>query len=69
MNILPVKVCINKRKAMNLIALWAQNNSMPKRRYIGNVWCALNYYNNLPEALIDKVSSCEKRIVKHRIFL
>jgi endonuclease/exonuclease/phosphatase family metal-dependent hydrolase len=33
---------------MNLIAIWAQNNEEdPKRRYIGNVWCALNYYKDL----------------------
>jgi endonuclease/exonuclease/phosphatase family metal-dependent hydrolase len=32
---------------MNLIAVWAQDNVDPKKRYIGNVWCALNYYKDL----------------------
>jgi hypothetical protein len=26
---------------MDIIAIWAQNNCVPKRRHIGNVWCAL----------------------------
>jgi exonuclease III len=48
--ILPIEVLINNRKTMNLIAVWAQNNSeIPKRRYIGNVWCALNHYKDLLE--------------------
>jgi exodeoxyribonuclease-3 len=46
--ILPIEVIINNKKSMNLIAIWAQNNDEdPKRRYIGNVWCALNYYKDL----------------------
>jgi len=46
--ILPIEVIINNKKSMNLIAIWAQNNKEdPKRRYIGNVWCALNYYKDL----------------------
>jgi exonuclease III len=45
--ILPVVVTKNDEKIMNLIAVWAQDNDDPKRRYIGNVWCALNYYKDL----------------------
>jgi len=45
--ILPIEVTRNNEKIMNLIAVWAQNNDNPKRRYIGNVWCALNYYKDL----------------------
>lgn len=46
--VLPIEVTINNEKIMNLIAVWAQNNEEdPKRRYIGNVWCALNYYKDL----------------------
>jgi hypothetical protein len=45
--VLPLKVQINNKKIINLIAVWAQDNDDPKRRYIGNVWCALNYYKNL----------------------
>jgi exonuclease III len=48
--VLPIEVFIDNRKAMNLIAIWAQDNKeVPKRRYIGNVWCALNYYKDLLE--------------------
>lgn len=48
--ILPVEVTINNKKIMDLIAIWAQNDvEDPKRRYIGNVWCALNYYKDLLE--------------------
>jgi exodeoxyribonuclease III len=45
--ILPLEVTINNEKITNLIAVWAQDNNDPKRRYIGNVWCALNYYKDL----------------------
>lgn len=46
--ILPIEVIINNNKIMNLIAVWAQNDGEdPKRRYIGNVWCALNHYKDL----------------------
>jgi exodeoxyribonuclease III len=38
---------------MNLIGIWAKNDKEdPKRRYIGNVWCALNHYKDLLEAPI-----------------
>ena len=46
--ILPIEVIENNKKVMNLIAVWAQNDQEdPKRRYIGNVWCSLNYYKDL----------------------
>jgi exodeoxyribonuclease III len=45
--ILPLGITKNDEKIMNLIAVWAQDNVDPKRRYIGNVWCALNYYKDL----------------------
>ncbi len=46
--ILPIEVTKNNEKIMNLIAVWAQDNiENPKRRYIGNIWCALNYYKDL----------------------
>ena len=46
--ILPIEVIVNNRKVTNLIAMWTQNDKEdPKRRYIGNVWCALNHYINL----------------------
>jgi len=45
--ILPLEVTINNEKITNLIAVWAQDNNDPKKRYIGNVWCALNYYKDL----------------------
>lgn len=46
--VLPVEVNINNHKVMNLIAVWAQNDKEKlKKRYIGNVWCALNYYKDL----------------------
>ena len=46
--ILPIEVIENNKKVMNLIAVWAQNDQEdPKRRYIGNVWCALKYYEDL----------------------
>ncbi|WP_048108805.1 endonuclease/exonuclease/phosphatase family protein [Methanosarcina barkeri] len=44
--ILPVTV--NGSEAMNLIAVWSQNNiEDPGRRYIGEVWKSLNYYKDL----------------------
>lgn len=46
--VLPVEVILHNKKIMNLIAIWAQNNiEDPKKRYIGNVWCALGYYREL----------------------
>jgi exodeoxyribonuclease III len=45
--ILPIEVTKNNEKIMNLIAVWAQDDDNPKKRYIGNVWCALNYYKDL----------------------
>ena len=46
--ILPIEVIINDEKIMNLIAVWTQYNKEDlKKRYIGNVWCALNHYINL----------------------
>lgn len=45
--ILPLKIEKNGEKIMNLIAVWAQDNDDPKKRYIGNVWCALHYYKDL----------------------
>jgi len=51
--ILPIEVIINNEKIINLIAVWAQNDyEDPKRRYIGNVWCALNHYKDLLETSI-----------------
>ena len=44
--VLPVIVTNNK--AMNLVAVWSQNNKEdPRRRYIGEVWQSLNYYKNM----------------------
>jgi exonuclease III len=44
--ILPVKVGNNK--AINLIAVWSQNNKEdPRRRYIGEIWQSFNYYKDL----------------------
>ncbi|PAV10863.1 hypothetical protein ASJ81_12075 [Methanosarcina spelaei] len=44
--VLPVTV--NGSEAMNLIAVWSQNNiEDPGRRYIGEVWKSLNYYKEL----------------------
>lgn len=35
-------------KAINLIAIWSQNNKEdPRRRYIGEVWQSLNYYKEM----------------------
>lgn len=45
--ILPLEIRKNDEKIMNLIAVWAQDNDDPRKRYIGNVWCALNYYKGL----------------------
>jgi exodeoxyribonuclease III len=49
--VLPIEVTVNNEKIMNLIAVWAQKNDEKdtKRRYIGNVWCALNHYKELLE--------------------
>ena len=44
--VLPVIVTNNK--AMNLVAVWSQNNKEdPRRRYIGEIWQSLNYYKNM----------------------
>lgn len=44
--VLPVTV--DGSEAMNLIAIWSQNNiEDPRRRYIGEVWKSLNYYKDL----------------------
>ncbi len=44
--VLPVMVTNNE--AMNLIAIWSQNNKEdPRRRYIGEIWQSLNYYKDL----------------------
>jgi exonuclease III len=41
-------VVVNGNEAMNLIAIWSQNNKEnPRRRYIGEVWKSLNYYKDL----------------------
>ncbi len=41
-------VTLNDNEAMNLIAVWSQNNiEDPGRRYIGEVWKSLNYYKDL----------------------
>ncbi|WP_342304961.1 endonuclease/exonuclease/phosphatase family protein [Methanolobus sp. ZRKC5] len=47
--VLPVKIKVhNNPNTINLIAIWSQNNKVdPKRRYIGEVWNALNYYKDL----------------------
>ena len=46
--VLPVELFINNEKALNVITIWAQDHKEDlKRRYIGNVWCALNYYKDL----------------------
>jgi hypothetical protein len=51
--VLPIEILINDKKIMTLIAIWAQDNKeVPKRRYIGNIWCALNHYKGLLEAPI-----------------
>jgi exodeoxyribonuclease III len=51
--VLPIEVIRNNKKIMNRIAIWAQSDEEdPKKRYIGNVWCALNYYKDLLEAPI-----------------
>ncbi|OEU42968.1 hypothetical protein BGV40_06545 [Methanosarcina sp. Ant1] len=52
--VLPIEVTVNNEKIMNLIAVWAQKNDEKdtKRRYIGNVWCALNHYKELLETPI-----------------
>ena len=39
---------MTNNKAMNLVAVWSQNNKEdPRRRYIGEVWQSLNYYKNM----------------------
>ena len=44
--ILPVIVKGNE--AMNLIAIWSQNNKEdPRRRYIGEIWQSLNFYKDM----------------------
>lgn len=44
--VLPVTV--NDNEAINLIAIWSQNNKEdPRKRYIGEVWRSLNYYKDL----------------------
>lgn len=48
--VLPIKVtkCRESTRDFNLIAIWSQNNNEdPKRRYIGEVWNSLNYYEDL----------------------
>jgi exodeoxyribonuclease III len=51
--VLPIEILLNDKKIMTLIAIWAQDNKeVPKRRYIGNVWCALNHYKGLLETPI-----------------
>jgi exodeoxyribonuclease III len=52
--VLPIEVIVNNKNIMNLIAVWAQKNDEldTKRRYIGNVWCALNHYKELLETPI-----------------
>ncbi|MDQ1251895.1 MAG: hypothetical protein QG646_1006 [Euryarchaeota archaeon] len=44
--VLPVKVTDNE--AINLVAIWSQNNKEdPRRRYIGEIWQSLNYYKDM----------------------
>ena len=45
----PIKVTVPESKeSLNLIAIWAQDNKIDRqRRYIGEVWLALNYYKDL----------------------
>lgn len=46
--VLPVKVTTPEDNVINLIAIWSQNNKKePERRYIGEIWKALNYYEDL----------------------
>ncbi|RPJ77825.1 MAG: endonuclease/exonuclease/phosphatase family protein, partial [Alphaproteobacteria bacterium] len=44
--VLPVKVSNNK--AINVIAVWSQNNKEdPRKRYIGEIWQSLKYYKDI----------------------
>jgi exodeoxyribonuclease-3 len=46
--VLPIKVTTPENNDINLIAIWSQNNNEePERRYIGEIWNALNYYKKL----------------------
>ena len=46
--VLPIKVTTPEDNNINLIAIWSQNNKEePQRRYIGEIWNALNYYKKL----------------------